>query len=54
MQVLVRENQGSHIRFQLVCPPAVDTPLIDQAKLNVVWKKVFKSNTPALPDGSGS
>lgn len=32
MQVLMRENRGSHIRFQLVCPPAVDTPLIDQAK----------------------
>ena len=32
MQVLMHENRGSHIRFQLVCPPAVDTPLIDQAK----------------------
>jgi len=31
-QVLMQENKGSKLRFQLVCPPAVDTPLIDQAK----------------------
>lgn len=31
-KVLIRENKKSSIRFQLVCPPAVDTPLINQAK----------------------
>ncbi len=31
-KVLIRENKKSAIRFQLVCPPAVDTPLINQAK----------------------
>ena len=31
-RVLMRENRKSSIRFQLVCPPAVDTPLINQAK----------------------
>ena len=33
MKVLMSENKRSKIRFQLVCPPAVDTPLIDQAKV---------------------
>lgn len=32
MKVLMHENKGTQIRFQLVCPPAVDTPLINQAK----------------------
>lgn len=31
-QVLIAENRGSKVRFQLVCPPAVDTPLLDQAR----------------------
>ena len=33
-KVLINENKASKVRFQLVCPPAVDTPLIDQAKDN--------------------
>lgn len=33
-KILMRENRKSAIRFQLVCPPAVDTPLINQAKDN--------------------
>ncbi|MEL6536965.1 MAG: SDR family NAD(P)-dependent oxidoreductase [Bacteroidota bacterium] len=33
-KVLIRENRGSAVRFQLVCPPAVDTPLINQVKEN--------------------
>lgn len=32
MKVLMNENRNTLIRFQLVCPPAVDTPLINQAK----------------------
>jgi len=31
MKVLMNENRSTNIRFQLVCPPAVDTPLINQA-----------------------
>lgn len=27
----MHENRNTNIRFQLVCPPAVDTPLINQA-----------------------
>ncbi|WP_236980744.1 SDR family NAD(P)-dependent oxidoreductase [Membranihabitans maritimus] len=34
MKVLMSENEGSGVRFLLVCPPAVDTPLINQAKNN--------------------
>lgn len=30
-KVLISENRNKGIRFQLVCPPAVDTPLISQA-----------------------
>jgi NAD(P)-dependent dehydrogenase (short-subunit alcohol dehydrogenase family) len=30
-EVLVRENLGSPIRFLLVCPPMVNTPLVSQA-----------------------
>lgn len=30
-EILARENQGCGIRFLLVCPPAVNTPLINQA-----------------------
>ena len=32
IKVLIQENRHTKIRFQLVCPPAVDTPLINQAK----------------------
>lgn len=31
MNVLIEENKNSGIRFLLVCPPAVNTPLINQA-----------------------
>lgn len=31
MRVLMAENKAMRIRFQLVCPSAVNTPLIDQA-----------------------
>ncbi len=31
VEILVRENIGSPIRFLLVCPPMVDTPLIRQS-----------------------
>ncbi len=30
-EILVRENLGSPIRFLLVCPPMVNTPLVSQA-----------------------
>lgn len=30
VKVLISENRNTGIRFQLVCPPAVDTPLISQ------------------------
>lgn len=31
-RVLMSENRGKGLRFQLVCPPAVDTPLLDQVQ----------------------
>lgn len=31
MRVLMEENRKSHIRFQLVCPSSVNTPLVNQA-----------------------
>ncbi len=32
VKVLFSENRGRGLRFQLVCPPAVDTPLMDQVQ----------------------
>ena len=31
-RVLMSENRGKGVRFQLVCPPAVDTPLLEQVQ----------------------
>jgi len=31
-EILYNENRDSPLRFLLVCPPAVDTPLMDQAE----------------------
>jgi NAD(P)-dependent dehydrogenase (short-subunit alcohol dehydrogenase family) len=31
-EILIRENAGSGVRFLLVCPPAVNTPLLKQAQ----------------------
>ena len=30
-EVLIKENEGSGLRFLLVCPPMVNTPLLEQA-----------------------
>jgi NADP-dependent 3-hydroxy acid dehydrogenase YdfG len=31
MEILMEENRASHIQFMLVCPPLVNTPLLEQA-----------------------
>ena len=33
-EVLLHENQGKGVRFACVCPPPVDTPLLEQATSN--------------------
>ncbi len=52
VEVMVRENLDSGIRFLLVCPPAVNTPLVDQAleggpKSLLDSKKAGRMSTPA-------
>jgi len=50
-EVLVHENKNSPIRFLLVCPPMVDTPLVNQALEDgpeglKTAKKTGKMSTP--------
>lgn len=45
-EVLYHENRDSGLRFACVCPPAVATPLLQQAR-DTVWPKMFDS-TPAV------
>jgi NAD(P)-dependent dehydrogenase (short-subunit alcohol dehydrogenase family) len=42
-EVLYYENKGSGIRFVLVCPAAVDTPLIDQLTVETGPKAMIKA-----------
>lgn len=49
-EVLAQENRGRGVRFCCVCPPMVDTPLLDQARATV-WPKIFSFTPPLSPDG---
>lgn len=46
-EVLLHENRSSGIRFACVCPPMVDTPLLDQAR--DAWPRVFDQAPPLPP-----
>lgn len=48
-QILAHEHKGSGIKFLCVCPPVVDTPLLQQAK-STVWPKSFKLSPPIIPE----
>ncbi|MFO0697131.1 MAG: SDR family oxidoreductase [Polyangiales bacterium] len=39
-EILYHENLNSGVRFVCVCPPAVDTPLLDQGR-KTVWPKML-------------
>jgi len=42
-EVLFHENRGRGVRFVCVCPPAVTTPLVDQARATA-WPKLLDEN----------
>lgn len=48
-EVLYHENRASGVQFVCVCPPAVATPLLKQAK-DTVWPKVLDQLPPILPE----
>jgi short-subunit dehydrogenase len=48
-EVLYHENRDRGVRFCIVCPPPVDTPLLDQAKSQPKVLKE-KSLAPIQPD----
>ena len=48
-EILAHENQGRGVRFACVCPPAVQTPLLLQAK-DTVWPKVLDERPAIEPE----
>lgn len=47
-EVLYHENRDSGVRFACVCPPAVNTPLLEQGRATV-WPKMLENNAPITP-----
>ncbi len=48
-EVLYHENRNKGVRFVCVCPPAVKTPLLQQA-VDTVWPKILDGNPPIKPE----
>lgn len=48
-EVLHHETRGRGVQVVCVCPPAVNTPLLDQAR-NTVWPKLFNLVPPIPPE----
>lgn len=48
-EVLYHENRHSGVKFVCVCPPPVDTPLLDQAR-DTIWPQSFKLSPPIRPE----
>lgn len=48
-EVLYHENRNKGVRFICVCPPAVKTPLLQQA-IDTVWPKILDENPPIKPE----
>lgn len=48
-EVLYHENLGNGVRFACVCPPAVATPLLQQAR-DTVYPKMLEAAKPVSPD----
>jgi len=45
-EILYHENRDQGVRFACVCPPAVDTPLLEQGR--EAWPKALDNAGPAL------
>lgn len=48
-EVLYHENRDQGVRFVCVCPPAVKTPLLQQA-IDTAWPKILDGNPPIKPE----
>jgi NAD(P)-dependent dehydrogenase (short-subunit alcohol dehydrogenase family) len=48
-EVLYHENRNQGVRFVCVCPPAVKTPLLQQA-IDTRWPKLLDGNPPIKPE----
>lgn len=48
-EVMYHENRNQGVRFVCVCPPAVKTPLLQQA-IDTVWPKILDDNPPIKPE----
>ncbi|WP_177188868.1 SDR family NAD(P)-dependent oxidoreductase [Solimonas aquatica] len=48
-EVLYHENRGRGVQFVLVCPPAVATPLLKQAR-DTVWPRMLDQVPPLAPE----
>ena len=48
-EVLAHEHRNKGVRFACVCPPAVKTPLLQQA-VDTVWPKILDENPPIQPE----
>jgi len=48
-ETLYHEYRGRGVRFACVCPPAVATPLLQQAR-NTVWPRILDWNPPMAPE----
>lgn len=47
-EILAHEHRNSGVRFVCVCPPAVKTPLLQQA-VDTVWPKILDDKEPLPP-----
>lgn len=47
-EVLHHEHLGSNVRFACVCPPLVNTPMLEQGKGS--WPKMLQTETPIEPE----
>lgn len=47
-EILYHENRNSGVKFASVCPPMVNTPLLDQGR-ETVWPKMLDSDDPISP-----
>lgn len=47
-EVLAHENRGRGVRFVCVCPPPVNTPLLDQGRATA-WPKILDRMPPIEP-----
>ncbi len=48
-EILYHENRDSGVRFACVCPPVVNTPLLDQGR-ETAWPKLLEKNPTIEPE----